>query len=334
MIHNGHCYSLEIGQQPVRARMCGLGDKDPRHVSPPPCIKLVVTENGGNGGSHGNPVDITKLDTRSLVLVTELWSVDMTQNLSHISVAGVQQHLNPSGSAQNTTPAMSVMTASTGTPMAVMAPESDQGWWSGGDSATMGPAVAGDGYGPSSSDSDPMTSNMSLPLHNLRGTLVATPNIVRGLDNELGIWFILHHLNIRAEGRYRLKFSVTDLGNDVNTVMASMFSAPLTVYSAKKFPGVYPYTELSQCFIKQGLRISIRTGLKRRRSKRDSTVATASTDAIDSTDATATPPAPLSSLLDLGLSQSTPDFYLPPGFSLGPPTGPIPPPLLNGDYIQ
>lgn len=37
-------YSLHVEQQPDRARMCGFGDKDRRPITPPPCIKLIVTD--------------------------------------------------------------------------------------------------------------------------------------------------------------------------------------------------------------------------------------------------------------------------------------------------
>lgn len=36
-------YSLDIVQQPTRARMCGFGDKDRRPITPPPCVRVVVT---------------------------------------------------------------------------------------------------------------------------------------------------------------------------------------------------------------------------------------------------------------------------------------------------
>ncbi|CAG8742237.1 428_t:CDS:2, partial [Dentiscutata erythropus] len=36
-------YQLEVSQEPIRARMCGFGDKDRRTIDPPPIIKLLVT---------------------------------------------------------------------------------------------------------------------------------------------------------------------------------------------------------------------------------------------------------------------------------------------------
>jgi hypothetical protein len=41
-------------------------------------------------------------------------------------------------------------------------------------------------------------------------------------------------------------------------VLASVFSEPFQVYSAKKFPGVIESTPLSRCFALQGIKIPIR----------------------------------------------------------------------------
>ena len=41
-------------------------------------------------------------------------------------------------------------------------------------------------------------------------------------------------------------------------VLATAFSKPFTVYSAKKFPGVIESTELSKKFAEQGIKIPIR----------------------------------------------------------------------------
>jgi hypothetical protein len=41
-------------------------------------------------------------------------------------------------------------------------------------------------------------------------------------------------------------------------VLATSFSDPFMVYSAKKFPGVIESTPLSKCFAGQGIKIPIR----------------------------------------------------------------------------
>lgn len=40
-------YRLEVSQEPVRARMCGFGDKDRRPIDPPPVVRLIVTSTDG-----------------------------------------------------------------------------------------------------------------------------------------------------------------------------------------------------------------------------------------------------------------------------------------------
>ena len=50
MAHPSH--RLIVEQQPKRARMCGFGDKDRRPITPPPCVKLVVTD------AKGKEVDV------------------------------------------------------------------------------------------------------------------------------------------------------------------------------------------------------------------------------------------------------------------------------------
>lgn len=40
-------YELVVAQQPIRARMCGFGDKDRRPVSPPPIVELMITTKDG-----------------------------------------------------------------------------------------------------------------------------------------------------------------------------------------------------------------------------------------------------------------------------------------------
>ena len=97
---------------------------------------------------------------------------------------------------------------------------------------------------------------------------------------------MLQDLSVRTEGEFRLRFSFVNVGtpslqnpplssnspsiplppgqsaNYINTgksqVLASCFSEPFMVYSAKKFPGVVESTDLSKVFAMQGIKIPIR----------------------------------------------------------------------------
>jgi hypothetical protein len=107
-------------------------------------------------------------------------------------------------------------------------------------------------------------------------------------DGKTGFWFVLQDLSVRTEGTFRcvsflplpiylcqltnpprsLKLSICDVGagNGSNAVvsqgkcavLATSFSDPFMVYSAKKFPGVIESTPLSKCFAGQGIKIPIR----------------------------------------------------------------------------
>ncbi|KAL8717250.1 MAG: hypothetical protein Q9225_005491 [Loekoesia sp. 1 TL-2023] len=71
-IVGGRKYSLDIIQQPVRARMCGFGDKDRRPITPPPCIRLIVQD----ANPPYNEIDMNHIDTSFFVLTVDLWSVE------------------------------------------------------------------------------------------------------------------------------------------------------------------------------------------------------------------------------------------------------------------
>ena len=110
------------------------------------------------------------------------------------------------------------------------------------------------------------------------------------MNDNFGIWFVLQDLSVRTEGSFRLKLNFVNVGQPsisaqptsaVNgqitqtvtkttaPVLASIFSKPFRVYSAKKFPGVIDSTDLSKLFANQGIKIPIRkdpvtTGGKRK----------------------------------------------------------------------
>lgn len=108
-------------------------------------------------------------------------------------------------------------------------------------------------------------------VRNLIGSLAASAFRLTDPEDRVGIWFILQDMSVRTEGTFRLKFSFVDLSEpavngvrsgEVTTgrapLLASCFSEPFTVYSAKKFPGVVESTPLSKCFATQGIKIPIR----------------------------------------------------------------------------
>ncbi|KAM0793135.1 hypothetical protein ACM66B_000611 [Microbotryomycetes sp. NB124-2] len=66
-------YSIEIVQQPVRARMVGLGDKDRRPISPPVIVKLVAHDKR----TH-QCVDPEDIDTSFLIMAADLRSESLT----------------------------------------------------------------------------------------------------------------------------------------------------------------------------------------------------------------------------------------------------------------
>ena len=133
---------------------------------------------------------------------------------------------------------------------------------------------------------------------NLIGSLSASAFKLTDEKDRIGIWFILQDLSVRTEGWFRLKMNFVNVGQaaahppitpastsvhglappqdickTTAPVLATIFSKPFQVFSAKKFPGVIESTELSRAFAGQGIKIPIRKdpaptgkGVRRRRS--------------------------------------------------------------------
>ncbi|KAL8912152.1 MAG: hypothetical protein Q9171_002786 [Xanthocarpia ochracea] len=99
---NGKRYSLEIVQQPVRARMCGFGDKDRRPITPPPCIRLVVQD--------ANPpyaeLDINQIDTAFFVLTVDLWNQDGNKEVNLVRHSQSSPSISAATSASYPPPAV------------------------------------------------------------------------------------------------------------------------------------------------------------------------------------------------------------------------------------
>ncbi|KAL0949238.1 hypothetical protein HGRIS_009316 [Hohenbuehelia grisea] len=63
-------YSLEIVQHPLRARMCGFGDKDRRPLAPAAVAKMIVKR------EDNSLVDVDEVDCSFFLVTVDLWSGD------------------------------------------------------------------------------------------------------------------------------------------------------------------------------------------------------------------------------------------------------------------
>lgn len=92
----------------------------------------------------------------------------------------------------------------------------------------------------------------------LAGTVVSSLHKLKDIDNNDGGFFVFGDISVRAEGRYRLRFSLFEIVRDEVVHIQSTISDVFTVYSSKTFPGMSESTFLSRSFSDQGVRIRIR----------------------------------------------------------------------------
>ena len=109
----------------------------------------------------------------------------------------------------------------------------------------------------------------------LAGSLVSSPVQLYNTCEKEGCFFIFSDLSVRAEGIYRLRFSLFSIDipslmipGAKTTMLGHCISEPFTVYSAKQFPGMLKSTELTMAFAKQGMKLQVRSE-QRRTSKVD-----------------------------------------------------------------
>ncbi|KAL4929211.1 velvet factor family protein [Aspergillus undulatus] len=285
---DGRIWSLQVVQQPIRARMCGFGDKDRRPITPPPCIRLVVRD-----AQTEKEIDINEMDTTFYVIMADLWTADGTHEVNLVKHSA-------------TSPSISTaMSSSYPPPPHPTSPEYSSAYPQNPYNAPVGYPPVGSYYGsnpqlqyqnaygnpqaqyyppmygggmaqppqiPAAQPAGPSAGGMY--TRNLIGCLSASAFRLTDPDNKIGVWFILQDLSVRTEGVFRLKFSFANVGravSDLNDsqvvevinrgsapILATAFSEPFQVFSAKKFPGVIESTALSKCFALQGIKIPIR----------------------------------------------------------------------------
>ncbi|KAI1933003.1 Velvet complex subunit ryp3 [Ophidiomyces ophidiicola] len=289
-LFQGRIFALDVVQQPIRARMCGFGDKDRRPITPPPCVRLRVMDSE----TH-KEIDVMEIDTSFFVLTVDLWNADGDREVNlvrhsatspSISTASASSFPPPPPMPQYPpyTPAMYAASAGyapyyTSPPAAYPSPALA---YSAAPGQAYYPMAAAPGYYAAGGPAMAPPSVMAPPLAPTQPTGMFTRNLIGSLsasafkltdpDNKLGIWFILQDLSVRTEGSFRLKMNFVNVGADPADsmesgpvlnhgsapVLASVFSEVFHVFSAKKFPGVIESTPLSKCFAIQGIKIPIR----------------------------------------------------------------------------
>ncbi|OMH84576.1 hypothetical protein AX774_g1905 [Zancudomyces culisetae] len=182
----GRKYCLKIVQNPIRARMCGFGEKDRRPIDPPPVVQLFAFD------EYENPVELDDIESSKMVTAVTLWSENGAFQCDFV--------INP---------------ASLPTPQA----------------ATYNNAV------------NVLSLHEPIKMKNLVGITASSGLQLRDDKNNLGTFFIFNDLSVRTEGRFVLRFSVTDI-NGIDEplrqakVLSEVQSSPFDVYSAKNFPGM------------------------------------------------------------------------------------------------
>lgn len=100
---DGRSWSLQVVQQPIRARMCGFGDKDRRPITPPPCIRLIVRD-----AQTDKEIDINEIDTSFYVLTVDLWNADGTNEVNLVKHSATSPSISTAMSSSYPPPPQSV----------------------------------------------------------------------------------------------------------------------------------------------------------------------------------------------------------------------------------
>ncbi|UPX18081.1 uncharacterized protein EKO05_0008398 [Ascochyta rabiei] len=268
----GSTYRLRVDQQPIRARMCGFGDKDRRPITPPPCIRLIMCD-----ATTGQEIDANDIDTTFYTLVVDLWHEDVSRGacnlVRHSSAAPTVSISSSVTTSFPPVPDRQMFLAqgmpthqynAYGQPVPSPHPYAQQQYYPG--QPPPGYPPYGASYSPQVVSAPSTSSNHT---RNLIGQTSVNAFKLNDPDGKPGFWFVLQDLSVRTEGTFRLKFMIFNIGSGENLnsilghgektpMLASCFSDPFTVYSAKKFPGVIESTTLSKCFAQQGIKIPIR----------------------------------------------------------------------------
>jgi hypothetical protein len=286
---DGYGYELIVEQQPIRARMCGYGDKDRRPITPPPVVRLRITDlkTGLEIVYKAEGLDLSRLivaadlydepgtEARSVVKSPPHYDTTKPDAINTSSLGPFPPNVYPQHSAPYAHPM--VMGQHPAMPMGHAAMN--------GSYMNNHQPVNGHGYtlpvvSPPNGHPVEHSGEIHSPIaiqKNLIGQCHASFCVMVDPDGRMGCFAVFPDLSIRTEARYRLKFDCYKLGaiglrdepkTDGNELFKkapsvhTAFSRNFKVYSAKKFPGVIESTRWSKCLAGQGVKIPIRNAKK------------------------------------------------------------------------
>lgn len=249
---HGISYALQIVQQPIRARMCGNGDKDRRPITSPPILKVIL-----RNVATGAEIDCesSKVLTNRFVVVADLYTPDGNREINLLRPRGTDNDT----SAQLQTPAVysqpvkrpSVAPQVTPTHQAIYGRSAfDQrahhaGSLPPGSLSWSAPPVTGhDLYAahvspfdnnqwpdhqrhpvyntPVSATSsnaeipEPEASDNSGVVRQMIGNTVASGQLLPDPEGKKGIFFVFNDLSIRQDQWFRISFSLFYIGELMN----------------------------------------------------------------------------------------------------------------------
>ncbi|KAI8329967.1 velvet factor-domain-containing protein [Chlamydoabsidia padenii] len=100
--------------------------------------------------------------------------------------------------------------------------------------------------------------DLSLHAQLTVGRTVSSLYHFKDLDGQEKNFFVFSDLSIRIEGSYRFQLCLFQIMGSSVSFQQSILTDEFTVYSAKKFPGMFGSCPLARCFADQGLKIRIR----------------------------------------------------------------------------
>ncbi|KIY73209.1 hypothetical protein CYLTODRAFT_387229 [Cylindrobasidium torrendii FP15055 ss-10] len=110
-------------------------------------------------------------------------------------------------------------------------------------------------------------TDSSTPARLIVGSAVSSLHVLKDPEcgGRRGGFFIFPEIGVRAEGKYRLKFSVYEVDGTTTVYRDHIYSNVFEVFQSRKFPGMQKSTLLSCSFSEQGVKIWIRKNVRERR---------------------------------------------------------------------